>query len=201
MIFSFFKVLPMTDTPIRHFISFNDFIINPNMLQDLISVFLRCKKSDVLWIHAKHHDHLVLDDSSIRNGCRQFWELVKVFEPLCYLFLQFFCELLDRLGFAILPLLFKQKNLLFDIVSLFIPIYVFYSFFISIFSELSTSLLTFGFGLFFILKVSLFCWLQNNRVWVVRYYKIQKGYLVCEEFILSVFDDWVLDFNHSRFNL
>ena len=140
MIFSFFEVLPMTDTPIGHFISFNDFIINPNMLQDLISVFLRCKKSDVLWIHTKHHDHLVLDYSSVINGCRQLWELVKIVEPLCNLFLQFFCALLDHLGFFILPLLYVQKNLLFDVVSLFLlPIFdVFYPFLISIFSELST---------------------------------------------------------------
>ena len=58
----------MADTSIMQLIGLDDFIIQPDMRQDLIRVFLSCKKIDVFWIHAKHQYHIVLYDFRVRNG-------------------------------------------------------------------------------------------------------------------------------------
>ena len=71
LIFSFFKVLNMADTSIMQLIGLEDFIVQPDMRQDLIRVFLSCKKIDVFWINAKHQYRIVLDDSRVQNGVWQ----------------------------------------------------------------------------------------------------------------------------------
>ena len=54
LIFSFFKVLNMGGISIMQLVGLVDFIIQPDMRQDLIRVFLSCEKIDVFRIHAKH---------------------------------------------------------------------------------------------------------------------------------------------------
>ena len=120
LIFSFFKVLNMAEIFIMQLICRDDFIIQPDMRQDLIRVFLSCEKIDVFRIHAKHSYDIVLDDSRVQNGV---WKIsnrmfCKVFQPLCNLWIltEFQSQLLETLScFALIPNICKVFQIFFNI--------------------------------------------------------------------------------------